>query len=392
MGRGITRNTDGHSSRSLRLPRADAAAEMGTRLVGTLSMVQVRLLSAVLPWGLLLVAIAGLAVTRDPGELMFASGLVAAALSLFAFRVLIRRIRETFEELWHRGIVEVAGEREGTGPLDRLPDPVAENAATSSMGREDFLQELDKRLNHPGQLPLAIAFALLPLIWLPFEDRTSPEFLVIVLLELLSAYTIGLMAWRMVMTGLHVRRLGKRHRVIPQLEHPDQCGGLEPLGNLCLWNALIVSVGGMYLGGWIIILGPHTPFPGLASAYRTLFSWLLVIPVVVAAIGFFLPLWSVHQIMVQRRAELRQQLAVLGRNIDRLAMKALREADRAESEQFSEIAGRLNLMRDIYRRNQRMPVWPFNMTTLMKFVTAQALPVIGLITQVVGLPFKALFG
>ncbi len=89
------------------------------------------------------------------------------------------------------------------------------------------------------------------------------------------AFIIGLMAWRMLVIGVQVWKLGKRFDLNPQLGHPDTCGGLEPLGNLCLWNALILALPGVFLGGWII-LGPSTKY---GDIYTSLFYKLLILPV-----------------------------------------------------------------------------------------------------------------
>ena len=43
--------------------------------------------------------------TDNPGVVMYISGMVAAALSLFAFQLLMKRIPETFGALWYRKII-----------------------------------------------------------------------------------------------------------------------------------------------------------------------------------------------------------------------------------------------------------------------------------------------
>jgi len=75
---------------------------------------------------------------------------------------------------------------------------------------------------------------------------------------------------------------------------------LEPLGNLCLCNAKIIGVWGAFLGGWIILstiykfIGPYVPY----------FTLMLFVLLAVATISFFLPLWGVHLVMLEKKAVL----------------------------------------------------------------------------------------
>ena len=316
-----------------------------------------------LPWLMLLVILVVFATPplRVAANVMFASGIAAAALSLFAFQTLLGRLVPTFSDLWDQMILGEGG-----------PQP--------SPQREQFLRDLRARLNHRAQFVLAIAFALLVFTWYPLDFSSEPLRVPGLVIELAAAFLIGAMVWRMLIIGVTVWQLGSRLRVKPQLEHPDQCGGLEPLGGLCFWNALIISMAGIYLGGWLII-GPSTPpeYASLARYYRSLFTWLLLVPL-------FLPLWSLHQAMVRERMRVWKQLAGLGSMIDELANAVVSRADRAEPRSITEVAARLSVMRDVYQQYRKLPVWPFNVGTLLRFLTAQVVPLVGLASQVANLP------
>ena len=131
---------------------------------------------------------------------------------------------------------------------------------------------------------------------------------------------IGLIIWRMVILGIYIWGLGKKFYIKPRLGDPDGCGGLEPLGNLCLLNALIVSIAGVYLGGWIILA--HVPQPGLgdplqsswllADEFVNLYFWLALIPIALSTICFVLPLWSIHQEMQAKAETLKQEMENMG--------------------------------------------------------------------------------
>ena len=178
----------------------------------------------------------------------------------------------------------------------------------------------------------------------------------------------------MLVIGVQVWKLGKKFDLNPQLGHPDNCGGLEPLGNLCLWNALILALPGVFLGGWII-LGPSTKYDDI---YTSLFYKLLLIPMSWAAISFFLPLWSVHQILLAKREAIRLHLDQLGRSIDQMAHQMLDRAHELEPDESEKMAKKLELMRQTYQQNKDYPVWPFNYEILKKQALSQIVQVLSL--------------
>ncbi len=288
---------------------------------------------------------------------MFASGLIAASAALFLFRSLLRRIPDTFSSIWDREIVR-AQEKDYAS----------------------FMGELEDRLNSRGQWVAGALFAALVLTWYPFWKAEFVGLALITagyILESFGAFLLGLLAWRMLVVGLEARRLGREFDLTPQLGHPDRAGGLAPLGNLCLWNAMVVSVAGVYLGGWVLV-GPMTAYQPIALAYTPLYYKLLSIPIVVGVISFFLPLWSIHRVMVARRAEVLRELDKLGKSINDLSRKLLSEVDELEPATSEEMGKRLERMQRVYEQSQHIPVWPFNTSILVKFLGTQLVPVLTL--------------
>ena len=90
--------------------------------------------------------------------------------------------------------------------------------------------------------------------------------------------------------------------------------------------------------------------------------------------------------MVRERMRVWKQLAGLGSMIDELANAVVSRADRAEPRSITEVAARLSVMRDVYQQYRKLPVWPFNVGTLLRFLTAQVVPLVGLASQVANLP------
>ena len=290
-----------------------------------------------LPWLILLIVVVNLQtyVSTDipVGVVMWTTGMVAAALSLFALHVLMDRISETLVALWSRKIIVDKSAMFFVDVNMTKEDLNATNDSSISIQLEEkyrkYINDLEKLMNHPGQWAMGLFFSLLVFTWWLIRDIEIVQ----LILELFIAMIIGLMAWRMVIVSIKIWQLGNKFFLEPQLGHADKCGGLEPLGNLCLWNALIITIPAIYLGGWIIlgiILDSYDLYDQYyfqAKIYAPIFSKLLLVLVPFAVTGFFLPLWSVHKIMVTWRAGVKRQLDHLSHYIHHLDREILNRSD-----------------------------------------------------------------
>jgi hypothetical protein len=75
----------------------------------------------------------------------------------------------------------------------------------------------------------------------------------------------------------------------------------------------------------------------------------------------------------------RRQLDQLSRNINELSREMLDQANELEPGEGEKMARKLELMRQIYQQNEYYPVWPFNLGILIRFISAQAVPVLTLL-------------
>jgi hypothetical protein len=146
--------------------------------------------------------------------------------------------------------------------------------------------------------------------------------------------------------------------------------GLEPLGDLCLWDALIVSFAAIYLGSWLIVSPDY--------AYLIGFFHLLWILVPFAAIGFVLPLWNTHKVMVAKRKELLDKLDELAEQIGDEWRDVLESVHKLTPDESGEKLKRLELMQQIYHKQKKARVWPINTSIGVKFATSQVVPLLGL--------------
>jgi hypothetical protein len=377
----------------------------------------------ILPWLCIMAIIAQKWMVRfnkAPMSPMYPTGIIAVILILVVFQVLIRQIPLVFSVLWKRSIIGLKGAEVDVSLLPNTPvDVLHYEQKESSEARHQYnsyLISIEDIFNQKLQWLFGLVFVLLVFSW-EVDPRFYWDYLsnlirasfmaVIVdtlfskLIQFVLAFIIGLLIWRMIILGIYVWKLGRVFNINFRLGDPDLCGGLEPLGDLCLLNALSISIGGVYLGFWIIIGRFPQPSPGdglhlwweYAQSYLELYYWLAVVPIILSAVGFFIPLWSIHQSMQTRAKVIRRALDQLIQNVDEMERNLLEKVDILDREQADDLNEKLKLMREVYERNKRIPVWPINFGILVRFASSQIVPVlatIGVSDKISG-AIKALF-
>jgi len=136
--------------------------------------------------------------------------------------------------------------------------------------------------------------------------------------EPLIGFMLGLMAWRMVIIGWKISKLAESYKIILLVIHPDRCGGLAPIGNLCLLSALIIAVAGIHLGIWSLIK------PG----YQ--FNGLIAVPLGLSVFAFFIPMLTVHTAMEEEKQHIQKQLDELSHRLHNKDRQLLEASDYIE--------------------------------------------------------------
>ncbi|MDD4161652.1 MAG: hypothetical protein PHW87_04140 [Methanothrix sp.] len=353
-------------------------------------------------------------------HIMYISWIMAVAVSIKIFHILIEKIPKTLSILWERQILVSLDDTRFRSEVEEVaqgPTSVEPRASDLDVEYTRFVQEYESLLNHPvyqwifGFMFLLLLFFARPVYefsnWLHpefgpelifraggayallegliiylneyvitnFSRENLPGFLSGLTIEPFFGLIIGLIAWRMLITGIEIKNLGKRFNFRPQIMHPDSCGGLEPLGDLCFYNAMIISVWGIFLGGWIIL----GPLISEDSFYTPLFKNLLPLPMAAAMICFFLPLWDIHEVMATRKTQTQRHLSHLEKSIDRLVQDALDHEHFRSPEQMISLANGIEQMQQFYQKYEKFPVWPFNKEMITLLITSQVVQILSLI-------------
>ncbi len=255
----------------------------------------------------------------------------------------------------------------------------------SSSTEKDFLNYLDSletALNSKASLLSGIVFILVSLIttfpfviWLrggPFEAERF------IIFELSFGFLFGLVAWRIFVIAFYIYKLGGQFKISILSNHRDRCGGLKPLGDLCLSNAFVILVPIIILSVWLI----RGTQPG-GELYEIVWGdrfrlWLLAL-VVMSIFVFFLPLYNIHKQMERESLEIERELDELSAKSEKISHRLRVDSDTIDLDDGNKLLKRLEYFSKIQESNRKTPKWPFDLNIILKFSVAQIVPVLSLL-------------
>jgi len=191
-------------------------------------------------------------------------------------------------------------------------------------------------------------------------------------------FLIGIFLWKVYFIVKSMRGISnsKNFQLRLQPLNPDKSAGLHPLGKLSFYISRIILTFGLYVS-YIISLG---------LARKTLYSSTLFIVIIMMIIYlslsiflFFYPILSAHNLMMKVKDNLLDKLsAKLGVMYSKMYDDLANTESKFDSEQTTQL---LNL-RELYLEAGKMPVWPFDTDTLLRFIGSVVSPIFLLIIEV----------
>lgn len=311
-------------------------------------------------------------------DLFRLSGVLSVAIELLILGSLFKNLPETLGSMWTRGLVSYPKDTQQT------QDEYIK-----------FMNAFEAALNSRWSWSLGIAGAIAGIsatypVRFFLQTGNSPfDFTGLLAYYFLGnaafiaaplGYLLGILIWRTGVIVVFISKLGRQFKIMMQPNHPDRCGGLRPLGNLCLTVALLLIVPAIFLSVW----GFATTFFEVGGEIYTLLwsglfrQWLAGLSVL-ALFAFLQPLYSVHLQMQKRRREIQAELDELTQRIDELSKELRTQAYALDPKQGEEKLETLAFMKKVYQENSHIPTWPVDWQTLLKFSSAQVVPILGLI-------------
>jgi hypothetical protein len=238
------------------------------------------------------------------------------------------------------------------------------------------------RLNHFGGDALGVVFGLV--IFGGFYrfgiGLTVPKLgyiyyvasITVMTIDVLLAYAGGVAIWKVRATMRELRQLGRRDELRARPFYPDGCGGLAAIGRLFFSLSFVLSVFGLFCGGWLLYGRWINPGFGAIDDYAPWFAGSLIVFIGVSVAVFLLPLLDVHRLMKKEAERHETQLLALAGRIADLEESLLSFGTLASHEDLEARLAQIDDLRKTYLEQRNIPTWPVDFETRWKFLTAQA--------------------
>ena len=181
-------------------------------------------------------------------------------------------------------------------------------------------------------------------------------------------YAFSLSLLNIIATYRILKVLFSSNKLIVQPLHPDKCGGLAPLGALS--RTLIY---GISLLGIIVALNVHFNYEHFGrELYNPLQISIMLGYLVMAYVIFFLPMHAAHKPMKQAKEEemrlIHHYIARINKEIKK-DFEEFRDIDSDALENFHNA-------KEMYDITSQMPVYPYNVKTVITFISSVFIPVL----------------
>jgi hypothetical protein len=310
-----------------------------------------------------LVTLVGTYGIQDPTSGLVALAWVGTVVGFTLFLGFVDRVPHAFETIRHRGIMG------------------------ASFDWETFYRSTERDLHHRAIVAFAVFAACAVLVgWfrgIPDFATVGPRQVgwsipaaieVLAAMSLASLGAVGLSCLAVV--GGRIHAMGKHPELRTQPDHPDRCGGLGPLGQLCLWNAFILAVPATILSLWII---------GNPAGTNTVHVVLCAIVVLLAAAAFFFPLRQLHIQMTDKAQRLVTRQEQRAPKVDRLTKELALDGWMLSRKRFARKYNELEQERAMYQRIRQVPRWPVTAGHIYQLVVSLFIPVVGAFVGIVQL-------
>jgi len=296
--------------------------------------------------------------------------------TLWAARFFLGGIPIALEDIWESNILSTT-KTSGSGVLP-------EYSIQISLERSyvNFIHDFENYLNHSMQYACGILFFtiffLVPFYWIESDPKTMHSLYSNLYSGVLgfSYFFLGILAWRLWALSKTISGLSAKFTIVPKLGHPDNCGGLSPLGNLCLWSAFLVGIWGILLSAWVVVA--RMPQTKIDDVYVQIAYSMLIAVLIIALLCFFYPLWSVHIAMLAGQSEVRRHLWKIGADIHQIESDLLQQTDSLKFDEDENNLNRLDFLRARYKELDSYPVWPFDIIIIKKLALSQSVPILTL--------------
>jgi multisubunit Na+/H+ antiporter MnhE subunit len=215
--------------------------------------------------------------------------------------------------------------------------------------------------NYRAYVPAEVGF------WIAKNDHLLPVGYVFLYCIFLFYALTTLYVFRSIAISLMLRDVVAHAQLHMLPLHPDRCGGLLPVGRLGLRNQYVLSLFGLNI---VLLVTVSLHYLDVQESLNGLIAAAVIAYLVLGPIVFMAPLLPFRSGMLKNKNELMSEVAQrLRTELDRLRGQLPSGSITKDDEDLIE------RLRKIGAVIEGLPVWPFDASTLRRFVTAYIVPV-----------------
>jgi len=257
-----------------------------------------------------------------------------------------------------------------------------------------FIHRFNYQLNHrfgraiAWLMPIALLLLYIKSLNNPLQTLvTSAGFSLIYIDQILYglpalvyAYFAGLVAWRMWVISCTIYQIPRQFSVHPKLGHPDQAGGLLPLGRICLKMIYVAVIPTIFSA--LVILSSYFNLVALNFSIRNyILAYVLLLFGAMGSMLGLAPVFRMHEAMVRQNTEAANVLHQISQKIIELNYELSQSLQTVNKQAAEEISGRIAACEAFYQKYQSVNTWPINPDILVKIWASQTF----LVGQIVAL-------
>jgi len=287
---------------------------------------------------------------------MLLSGFAALMVSLSVASTGQRRAEQVLDRLERRGVLLLGG-----AETERI-----------KRGLEERADRFEKVAAIALALSIVAAFAP--------EMRTKWA---LCLFETTWAIVVGRRVGRMIAYGSMGWYLKDEHvEIRPVPGHIDGAAGLRPVGDYCLFQAMVVATPAIYLAVWSFAIPAFPATRVRYSQWMHPYLWLLAMAIIIEILVFVVPMWRFHLDMTAAKKGF---LAEADRLSDEIAAIEARLGKSETREDRDALSQELSIKTKQFWNIELMPTWPVDVVIFRHFAIRNIALLFPLIAEASGL-------
>ncbi|MCK4454648.1 hypothetical protein KAU51_04900 [Candidatus Parcubacteria bacterium] len=184
----------------------------------------------------------------------------------------------------------------------------------------------------------------------------------------------------------YIRKLTTKFDLNIQPLHPDNCGGLKPLGDLCFYNVFTLIPATIWIAIWSLLWSKYWIYYGQENIpnYAAIGLVIFLIGII---FSFFYPLYVIHKSMIKKKVAHMKAVDEITNKINTTLKSITKNVKNLDKDKGDKFLTDIKYLKDIYNETEKFPVWPIDIKIKIKFASSIIIPTIIAISQLISILF-----